>query len=416
MSQYTSDHRVFVHAFSRRADGDAESDEIIVGVGEAFLALPSSAVELLDWLATGKTVGEAQALYFEKHHEQPDMQDFLGSLEEVGFVQPLASDGAPPPVAPLAPAGRPVRYHFEGFPPALAHALMSWPARALYGATIVAAVLALVAEPALWPRRDALLFTVNMTPMGLVLLLYSFAMLFLHEMAHLIAARDAGVPSRLGWGHRLWMVVAETDVSQLWTLPRPRRYTTLLAGPLFDLVAASLYLCILFADARGWLGLPPLAAQLGRAFVLMHLLNLLWQCNFFLRTDFYFVLANFFACKNLMGDTEAFLRAQLARWLRRPSGRALPQIPARELRVVRWYSIIWCLGRVNMLWLVATITLPLLWDYLRHVVAILATGFAQHPFIFIDALILGTVTVTVQLAGLWMWLRSLLKPKRRTSP
>jgi hypothetical protein len=418
MNRYSADSHVVVQSFSRQPDGD----EVVIGVASSFIALPGSAVDLLDWLATGKTVGEAQALYFEKHNEQPDMEDFLGSLEQIGFVQPRSADGTPalPPAGTTAPAtgaNQPVlRYHFEGFSQPLARALTRWAALAVYGGIVAAALLAVAAEPSLLPRWNALLFTENMTPIGLALLLYSFWMLFLHEMAHLIAARAAGVPSRLGLGHRLWVVVAETDVSQLWTLPRSQRYMTLLAGPLFDLVGAAVFVCVGYAGAAGWLPLPPLAAQLCRALTLMHLLNLIWQCNFFLRTDFYYVLANFFGCKNLMGDTEAFLRALAARWLGWGRPRDISYIPARELRVVRGYSIIWILGRANMLWILLTITLPVMWGYLKQIAAVLGSGFSQHPFAYIDALLLGTVTVAVQVTGLWMWARSFLQQRRGVTP
>lgn len=417
MSQYKVDSCVFVRPFSRQPDGD----EIVIGVQDSFIALPGSAVDLLDWLATGKTVGEAQALYFEKHQEQPDMEDFLSSLEQIGFVQPQTADGVAPPVIAGAPrvasADQPVlRYHFERFPPQVARALTSWAALAVYGVVIAAAVAALAAEPSLLPRWNALLFTENMTTMGLVLMLYSFWMLFLHEMAHLVAARASGVPSRLGLGHRLWVVVAETDVSQLWTLPRSQRYMTLLAGPLFDLVGAAGFVCVGYAGSVGWLPLPPLAAQVCRALTLMHLLNLVWQCNFFLRTDFYYVLANFFGCKNLMGDTEAFLRTLAAKWLHWGKAKDMSAIPARELRVVRGYGVVWLLGRANMLWILATITLPLMWGYLKQIASILGSGFSQHPFAFIDALLLGTITVTVQVTGLWMWARSFLQHGKGGTP
>src|SRR4051794_31046120 len=124
MSDYSHDSHVFVHAFSRQPDGD----EIVVGMGETFISLPPSAVDLLDWLAAGKTVGEAQALYFEKHHEQPDMVDFLSSLEQIGFVRPRSADGTTPALAPPDPERPAIRYHFAGFPQSVARVLTSWPA------------------------------------------------------------------------------------------------------------------------------------------------------------------------------------------------------------------------------------------------------------------------------------------------
>jgi putative peptide zinc metalloprotease protein len=409
MSEYQPDSLVHVIPFSRQEDGE----EIVIGVRETFVALPSSAVDLLDLLAAGKTVGEAQAAYFAQHGEQPDMQDFLSSLEEAGFLAPMGADGKPPPAVADEPAAQPapLRYHFEGFPRSVAKVLTSWGAIALYGSVALAALLALLTEPSLLPRWKALLFTRNMTQMGLALLAYSFVMLFLHEMAHLVAARAAGIPSRIGLGHRLWVLVAETDVSRLWTLPRSQRYMTLIAGPLVDLVCASIYLCVGYAALRGWLSLSPLATQTFQALALMHLLNLLWQCNFYLRTDFYYVFSTLFGCKNLMGDTESFLRGKAATWFGLGKRADLSHIPQRELRVVRGYSVFWILGRINMFWILFTVTFPLMWGYFKQISSVLGAGFPADPFAFVDALLLGTITVVMQGAGLAMWLYSLLKRK-----
>jgi hypothetical protein len=50
--------------------------------------------------------------------------------------------------------------------------------------------------------------------MQLLVMVIGYATVFLHEMAHLVAARGAvGVSSRLGISHRLWYLVAETDMT-----------------------------------------------------------------------------------------------------------------------------------------------------------------------------------------------------------
>lgn len=143
----------------------------------------------------------------------------------------------------------------------------------------------------------------------------------------------------------------------------------------------------------------------------MHLLNLLWQCNFYLRTDFYFVFSNLFGCKNLMGDTEAFLRSRAAAWFGLGKRVELSHIPRREMRVVRGYAGFWILGRINMLWILVTVTFPLMWGYFKHISSVLGAGFPTDPFAFVDALVLGTITVVMQGAGLAMWLYSFLKRK-----
>jgi hypothetical protein len=228
-------------------------------------------------------------------------------------------------------------------------------------------------------------------------------------MAHLLAARAVGVGSRLGISHRLWTLVAETDMSGLWGVPRNRRYLPLLAGPLVDAASASLLILTLFAQHRGWLSVPGGLARLLPAMLLVYLLSLLWQCFFFVRTDFYYAIANFFNCKSLLGDTEAFLRNRLASAV--PFLRVVDQshIPEREMRVVRAYTFVWIVGRLLALSALVFIHVPLVINYFALVSATLSAGYHASARIYLDTLVMATLAVLPVLAGLWLWLRSLAR-------
>src|SRR5437879_12767293 len=114
MSMYTPDTVVSVQAFTRQPEGE----DVIIGRVEngIFLAVPPEAVELLEYLAQGKSVGEASKLYQQKYGETPDLDDFLGLMESKGFVKALNENI-------LGPATQPARqasYHFSNFPNSLA--------------------------------------------------------------------------------------------------------------------------------------------------------------------------------------------------------------------------------------------------------------------------------------------------------
>src|SRR6185436_7611074 len=132
------------------------------------------------------------------------------------------------------------------------------------------------------------------------------------EFCHLLAARAAGVKSRIGIGNRLWVLVAETDLTGLWAVPRNRRYLPLLAGPISDGVFASLIVFLLYSQSHGHLHLSSGMVGILRACLLLYLARLLWQLFFFVRTDFYYVIALFFGCKNLMKDTQRFIQSRLS--------------------------------------------------------------------------------------------------------
>ncbi|HEX6288556.1 MAG TPA: hypothetical protein VFZ66_05155 [Herpetosiphonaceae bacterium] len=413
MGPYATDTRVAIYPFTRQPDGE----EVVIGRTDTatFLALPPDAVEILDHLSAGKTIGETQALYHEKYGELPDLEDFLQQLETEGFVLPLDATHPQPSTDDLHAAfasstskNAPVRFHFEHVPQPLAQRLFSRPALIVAGTIIVLALLALSIEPGILPGWRAYFFREHFALMGIGLMLLGYGTTFLHEMAHLIAARAAGVSSRLGISNRLWVVVAETDMTGIWSVPRSQRYLPILAGPLLDAVCASLLTLGFFAEIRGWIALPSVVATIGRALLLTYLLSLLWQCYFFVRTDFYYAIANLFRCKNLMDDTADFLRNQVSRAV--PTIRYVDQsqIPAGEMRAIRWYSAIWLGSRLVALSALIFVSLPLLWNYGLLVFTILSAGYQADPYGYLNVLLVALLTLIHLSLGFGFWIRSLI--------
>jgi putative peptide zinc metalloprotease protein len=417
MEHYTAKSRVFVHPFVRQHDGEG----IIIGRPDTatFLALPSDAIEILDCLADGKTVGEAQLHYQEKYSIIPDMGEFLSILEEEGFIRRLPtnttnlpSDALLPPLEPRAREPSKVRFHFANFPQHLAQLFFCKPALAVYGAMIALAMAIIVIDPSIVPGWDAFLFRENIVLMRSILFLIGFVTLFLHEMAHLVAARAVGVSSRLGIGNRMWVLVAETDMTGVWSIPRNQRHLPFLAGPLLDCVAASVLIIFFFIIKQAHISVYPAALQIGRAVLFGYLLGLIWQCYFFVRTDFYYVIANFFGCKNLMGDTIIFLQNRLARVIRSISAIDQSHIPASEMRFIRWYSLIWLTGRTIALYVLFFIIIPLIYSYCLIIYSTINAGYKANPYAFVDAVSIGLVFLIFRGIGFWLWIHELLMGRR----
>jgi putative peptide zinc metalloprotease protein len=414
--RYTADVAVAVYPFTRQIDGE----EIVIGRADTavFLALPPDAVEILDQLADGKTVGQVQQFYQAKYGETPDLEDFLVLLEQKGLVTAQGASHSPGALAAGTPAASvpaqtaaPVRFHFANFPLPLAQALYSRPMLLAAGLIILLGLATVVIEPALMPGWDALLFTEHLTLMSVSLEVLTCIMIFLHEMAHLVAARSVGVSSRLGISHRLWILVAETDMTGVWGVPKHQRYLPFLAGPLLDAVSACLIIFVTFAATRGWISLSAGGLHFAQAVLLVYLLRLLWQCFFFLRTDFYYVIANFFKCKNLMQDTQVFLLNQLRRLTGSGAITDQSHIPAAEMHAIHGYAVVWVVGRILAFATLFFITVPLVYSYILIVGAALGRGYTADPYGFIDALVMAAIFFVPLTAGFWLWIRSLLKQK-----
>lgn len=403
MTRFSADAVVRLLPFSRQIEGD----EAIIGRAETgtFLALPLEAVELLDELAKGKSIGQVQAEHRLKTGETPDLEDLLSYLDERGFLAGEARESAGPP--PGRPPSR--RFHFTGFPENVARKIFSLPMLIGAGLLILAAILAAIEEPALRPSWKSLLFDRDVTLMTTLLMLSGLVLTFFHEMGHLVAARARGVSCSLGIGNRLWIVVAETDMTGVWALPKKERYLPILAGPLVDAVSGSFLILILFAELHGWLALPPVLATLFRALATVYLLRILWQCYFFVRTDFYYVYTMTFGCRNLLKDTQDFLKNRWADLLGRVRPADQSHIPAREMKAVKAYSGFWLLGRALALLMFATVIMPLVVRYLVSVGSILISPNGFTAYQVFDAGAFSFLSMAMLLTGIWLWLKEILQ-------
>jgi hypothetical protein len=405
MDRFSPDSRVFVEALTRQP----ERDGVLVGRPEhgTFLVLPADAVEVLDDLARGATVGEAQSRSRERHGETPDLESFLTTLEARGFVRPASIDPLPTPA--------PRRAHFAGIPQAWARGLCRV---ALAGGSVamVAAAIAAAFDPGVIPGWRAAYFPHD-TAWGLLwLMTVGVAGTFIHEMAHLVAARAFGVACRFGISNRLWFVVWETDMTGIWALPRNTRYIPILAGPFVDLATASILILVFAAERRAWLELSATTVAFGRALLFVYLMRVVWQCYVFVRTDFYYAIANFLGCTSLLRDTEAYLRDLRARWLGIGSAQDLSAIPPVERQMLGAYAIVWLAGRVLALSVLVFIQLPLFVHYVMLFTgAMFGSAPAGESIGSAATLLSGVFFVVLFLSGLGMWLRQLVTKKGATS-
>lgn len=409
MSHYeNSDSTVHVMPFSRREDGS----EIVIGSahGDRFISLSREAIEVLDMLAGGATLAATRAAFFSKYQEVPDLADLLDSLEQRGFVRPLADEGEDS--APAISASVSPRYHFTFINESWARAIFGRRTVLLSAALVVTALVAVAADPALIPTWRALFFNRHITAAFLLLMALGLVATFLHEMAHLIAARAEGVLCRLGIGHRLWVLVAETDMTAVWLLPRNRRFLPLLAGPWLDAVSASFLILLFYAGRRGWLTLSQGCWKILSALFLGYLLRLLWQCFFFVRTDFYYVYATCFDCKDLMNDTRDYLRNQVARLLGRAQRRDLRHIPTGEMRAIRAYSWFWLAGRSAAFWSIFKVSIPLFFAYLVRIGSSLAHDWSSDRYAFVDSFLVTAIQLSFTFFGFALWIKSIYSSRR----
>jgi hypothetical protein len=249
------------------------------------------------------------------------------------------------------------RSWLAGVPPALARPFFSTPAWTCYGLAFVACAALFLARPQYWPSYEDTFFypdpAVCLVTMTLVTTLLAAG----HEACHWLAARAAGVGARFGVSRRFFFPVFETDLSQLWSVPRRQRYSPFLAGMAFDtlVLVASLALRLLWAG--GLVELPPLLVRFLGAVVLVQVLGLGWQALVFLRTDLYAVLIAALGCFNL-SRVNALSLKRMVRRLSRAERAELRAAHPRDVQAARWFVWLYVAGLLGLLYVFLNIFLP----------------------------------------------------------
>jgi len=88
-------------------------------------------------------------------------------------------------------------------------------------------------------------------------------------------------------------------------------------------------------------------------------------------------LSNFWNCKNLMADTETFLKNQWSRFFHLTPMVNQTSIPSREMRVICSYELIWIVGRLISFASLIFFMVPLVLGYYLELGRFLFKG--SHP-------------------------------------
>jgi len=338
-----------------------EGDEVVVGRKDtgSFAVLPSDGAALLGRLTEGEPLDEAARWYESTFGEPVDIDDFLETLRDLGFVR-AGDTGAPPP--------QPVRLRRLGrlvFSPA------AW---LCYAVIVVAWVVAVAGHHDLLPNPHQIFFTSSLVLVQLGITVGQVPLIFLHEASHMLAARRLGLPSRLGMSNRFTYVVFETRMNGLLSVPSGKRYLPLLSGMATDVVALSL-LGLLAAATRDADGTFSLAGRVALALAFTVVMRLGWQFQFYLRTDLYYVLATALRCHDLHEASTTSLRNRIWRLLGRPERMVGErQWSERDRRMARWYGPLVVFGIAVMLALTVLATVPVVWYYAGTIARHLGTG------------------------------------------
>lgn len=379
---------------AHREDGD-----VFIGPDATgnFLILSPETFELLEIFKQGKTLQDACLAYgLEDFHE---LDAVLQVLSQKGIIAtgPIASSRGLEKL-------RPEPFLLNR----IAQVLFSPSALIAYLLLAITAIAICFYDAGAIPTKSALVFHSNRSLSLLGIAALSIVTVSIHECGHMLAARAVGVQSKFSLGNRLWILVAETDLSGLWTIPRRKRYIPLLAGMIVDCVSVSLLICAveIVQIQRGHK--PNWVQHVLLAVAFTYISRLIWQFFLFLRTDLYFVFATLTKCTNLMGYTQRYIRHVFAR----SKTPLLDDIPSHERRIVQHYAWFWLFGQVVAVASFLMISIPVSLRYISAGLKVLKDHSHESPWAVVDSTAAILMIVVPWAVGCVMWGKGLLQ--RRT--
>ncbi|MFF4991462.1 hypothetical protein ACFY19_30065 [Streptosporangium saharense] len=346
-----------------------EGDEVVVGRVDAdsYAVLPGDGAALLMEMTRGMPPERAARWYEDTYGEQVDIDEFLETLHELGFVR---SDGSSEKSAPERPL--PLRW--------LGEAAFSPPAWVLYGVVFCVWLFTAVNNRDLLPSPHHIFFADSLLVVQFGIIFGQLPLVFLHEAFHMLAGRRLGLRSRLSISNRYLYIVFETQMNGLLSVERRKRYLPFLVGMVCDVVVFGL-LGLAAHLTRADDGTFSLTGRVCLALAFTVLMRFAWQFQLYLRTDLYYVFATALNCHDLHNASTALLRNRIWRLLRRPERLVdEEQWTEYDRRVGRWYGPFISLGILAMLLITVFGSLPVAVQYVQTALRSMGGGVGTPAF------------------------------------
>ncbi|MFT9599411.1 hypothetical protein [Mesobacillus sp.] len=308
-----------------------------------FYEMPEVCIFAIELINQKKPLNEVERALIGRYPEEDiDILDFVSQLLELNLISEL--DGK----EILSSSVQEKQSGFSWIPETLGQFFFNPISAKLYVLLLIASVGLILFQPNLFPRYSDLFAFDLMFQNVLALLVISFFLVILHEFGHVLAVWSEGLPAKIEVGNRLFFVVLETDMSQVWKLPSEKRNKLYLAGMNFDIVV--LFLALV---AQTFTSESTLTMGVLKLVVLNTFIRLIYQAAVFMKTDLYYVLENQTGCYNLMENGRNFLSKWLP-FLRVPETETF----AGEEKFVRRYAVFYLSGILLTLSITAYYYIP----------------------------------------------------------
>ncbi|MGM7721180.1 PqqD family protein [Metabacillus sp. Hm71] len=391
----TKDSVVQMHHLQQRPENE---EEVLIGrpdIGQ-YIILPLIAIDIIALLNEGRTIGEVEKIASDRMGEFVDVLDFTKDLvSEYQLVHQI--DGK------VVNEKLELKGHFSWISQRTSQFFLNPLTFAFLTAAFVFGLLVCIWNSKYIPVYSDFFLSSSLVSSLAAGMILSWVLLFLHELAHLMASRSVGVPSRIGISHRLVFLVAETDMSNIILLPAKKRYKPIFAGMAVDGGMFGIGVLLLLLHDVGFLALPSAVIMLIKFCNLNALFSLAFQLMFFMETDVYYAFTTKFKCKNLLHNSRLYIRKclnlmkehQLEEW---------EYIDKDEKKIVKGYSWFYLIG---VCWAIAFFlfyVLPLTFTFVSD--AIVQTFNSEMiSWNFFDGIIILLLSLIEFALLIWSWIK-----------
>ncbi|MEH7112375.1 hypothetical protein V7124_08325 [Neobacillus niacini] len=313
-----------------------------------FYEMPEVCIEAIKLIEEGEKLGDIEeTLKLNFPDEEVDLLDFSQQLLEMDLIEEIDGVKVEKTVKDKESLG------FLWISPKIGKFFFNKVALVVYLSLFLVNLILLISKPSLIPSYEDVFISDVMVINMIAYLGVTFSLVLIHEFGHILAMRAYTLPTKLGVGHRLLLVVLETDMGSVWRLPVKDRNVLYLAGLCFDTVILFVALMskLIFPNASGiFLSLISLA-------VYDVFIRVIYQCCVYMKTDLYYVFENVTGYYNLMENAQQKIRNRIP-FLKSTSQK--DEVFVGEKSVVYGYSIFYAFGVSITLLLISIYYIPVL--------------------------------------------------------
>jgi putative peptide zinc metalloprotease protein len=341
-----------------------------------FYEMPVVCIEAINLINDGTTLKEIEMELKEKFpNEDIDILDFAQQLLDMDIIEEIDSVKVDKKKQEKESLG------FLWIPTVVGKFFFNKFSLSLYLGLFIVNLILLVTNPSLLPNYKDVFISDVMALNILIFMAVTFLLVLVHEFGHILAMRAYNLPTKLGVGHRLMLIVLETDMTSVWRLPTSNRNVLYLAGLCFDMFVLFLALMskLIFPNSSGiFLSLMTLAAY--DVFV-----RIVYQCCVYMKTDLYYVFENTTGSYNLMENAQQEIRKRLPFF---KTNHDKDEVFPDEKNIVFSYAIFYFIGVTITLALMTIFYIPIL----LHAAELTLPKFLKplSSFAFWDAVLFST--------------------------